>query len=70
MIIKVNGENLESSDVLNIVQLLVVAKVESPDVVSVQLNGNFLDRKLFESTMLEDKDEVDFMYFLGGGSIE
>jgi sulfur carrier protein len=70
MIIKVNGENLESSDVLNIVQLLVVAKVESPDVVSVQLNGNFLDRKLFESTMLKDKDEVDFMYFLGGGSIE
>jgi sulfur carrier protein len=37
-------------------------------MVSVQLNGEFLKREEFDSTLVREKDEVDFLYFMGGGS--
>jgi len=40
-----------------------------PDMVSVQLNGEFLDRQLFEITTLKHADEVDFLYLMGGGAV-
>jgi len=40
-----------------------------PDMVSVQLNGEFLDRQLFEITTLKHADEVDFLCFMGGGAV-
>jgi sulfur carrier protein len=41
--------------------------VEQPDMVSVQLNGEFVDRPSYASTQLKERDEVDFLYFMGGG---
>jgi sulfur carrier protein len=37
-------------------------------LVSVQLNGDILDAKLFEKTQLKDGDKVEFAYFMGGGA--
>jgi sulfur carrier protein len=39
-----------------------------PDMVSVELNGEILERSLFESTLLKEGDRVEFLYFMGGGS--
>ena len=36
-------------------------------MVSVQINGEFVDRGDFNSTLVNDNDEVDFLYFMGGG---
>jgi len=36
-------------------------------MVSVQLNGAFVQRTDFEQTHIQDGDEVDFLYFMGGG---
>lgn len=68
MIIKVNGETQRLDEQqLPVSELLSRCNVESPDLVSVQLNGKFLDRNQFDSTHLKENDEVDFLYFLGGG---
>ena len=38
-----------------------------PEMVSVELNGEFLRREVFESTTLKEGDKVEFLYFMGGG---
>jgi len=69
MQITVNGENKEfDASSLPILTLLEVAEVESPDMVSVQVNGKVIDRTLYADTQLRDNDEVDFLYFMGGGA--
>lgn len=68
MTIKINGESktLDQTS-LTLAELLVINQVESPDVVTVQINGKFLERSLFGSTRIQAGDEVDFLYYLGGG---
>jgi len=68
MQIVVNGDKKDfSADKLNIVELLAQSGVESVEMVSVQRNGEFVDRGDFDSTVLLEGDEVDFLYFMGGG---
>ena len=40
-----------------------------PDMVSVELNGQILKRTKFEETVLKNDDKVEFLYFMGGGSV-
>lgn len=68
MNIKVNGkDSLIESGSLSIAQLLIREKVENPQMVSVQRNGEFVDKSNFADTLLREGDEVDFVYFMGGG---
>lgn len=69
MNIKVNGEQKNYEEILTVAELLNVEDVEMPDMVSVQLNGEFLERATFAEVKLKDNDEIDFLYFMGGGSI-
>ena len=68
MQIRVNGEpsELEELDV-NLLKLLELRKVESPEMVAVQLNGEFVEMGLYSSTYLKTGDDVEFLYFMGGG---
>jgi len=66
--IKVNGAPQEIETGLSIADLLVRNKVEQPDMVSVQLNGEFVQRDRFVATVFREGDEVDFLYFMGGGA--
>ena len=68
MLLKVNGETQTiHRDQLSIVELLSLSNVESPELVSVQLNGKFVGKERYKTTQLNENDEVDFLYFLGGG---
>jgi sulfur carrier protein len=68
MVIRVNGEaKTLNHETMAVENLLSLCNVESPDFVSVQLNGKFLSKDRFASTHLKENDEVDFLYFLGGG---
>ena len=44
-------------------------KTESafPDSLTVSVNEEFVDSGAFESTALKDGDNVEFLYFMGGG---
>lgn len=69
MKIKVNGEIKEIKEAVTITELLKVENVEMPDMVSVQLNGEFAERDKFDNTVIKENDEIEFLYFMGGGSI-
>ena len=65
----VNGKETNITDGLAVSQLLVQENVKMPDMVSVELNGQILKRTKFEETILKDDDKVEFLYFMGGGSV-
>ena len=69
MNIRINGkeETLERKDIA-ISELLKLKQVSMPDMVSVQLNGSILQRKDFDSTLVKENDQIEFLYFMGGGS--
>lgn len=69
MKIKVNGkEQVLDKDSISVKELLNVSKVEKPDMLSVQLNGEFVKKEDYSNTFVKESDEVDFLYFMGGGS--
>lgn len=68
MNIKINGEIKEINDTISMTQLLVIENVEMPEMVSIQLNDEFLRQDEYASTLLKEGDEVNFLYFMGGGA--
>jgi sulfur carrier protein len=69
MKVTINGEEEAlSSEQTNVLELLKHKNVEMPDMVSVELNGEFLDRESYGGTQIKDGDEVEFLYFMGGGT--
>ena len=68
MNIKINGEKEElTQESVSITELLTLKKVDMPEMVSVEYNGEILDRENFDSTAVKDGDEIEFLYFMGGG---
>ena len=65
--IKVNGKEQELNSSLSIAGLMKLNHVLQPEMVSIQLNGNFVIRDNYDTTGLKEGDEVDFLYFMGGG---
>ncbi|MBP8598535.1 MAG: sulfur carrier protein ThiS [Selenomonas sp.] len=68
MKVAVNGEPLELAGEINIKELLVAAKADQPEYVTVQLNGEFIDHSGFEDTFVKEGDTIEFLYFMGGGA--
>ena len=68
MKLTVNGEALEIEKSINLKELLVVAKADQPEYVTVQLNGEFVDHSGFGTTFVKDGDQIEFLYFMGGGA--
>ena len=69
MKVAVNGEPLELAGKINIKELLVAAKADQPEYVTVQLNGEFIDHSGFEDTFVKEGDTIEFLYFMGGGAL-
>lgn len=68
MKVQVNGEELVLEKPVNIKELLVLAKAEQPDYVTVQKNGQFVERDKFGEILVSEGDTIEFLYFMGGGS--
>lgn len=69
MIITVAGEKKEVNNGITVSQLIVQENVETPEYVTVTINDEFVDSSAFENTVLKENDNVEFLYFMGGGSI-
>ncbi|MDR0566044.1 MAG: sulfur carrier protein ThiS [Prevotellaceae bacterium] len=65
--ITVNGKPQELESATTLARLIALNNIVQPDMVSVQLNEEFVQRERYEDTALKDGDEVDFLYFMGGG---
>jgi sulfur carrier protein len=66
--ITVNGKAQELEAPATLATLIALNNIAQPDMVSVQLNEEFVSKEDYEATTLKDGDEVDFLYFMGGGS--
>ena len=42
--------------------------VETPQYVTVTINDEFVESGAFETTEVKDGDEIEFLYFMGGGA--
>ena len=69
MFITVAGNKKEVSEGITVSELIVSEKVENPEYVSVSLNDDFVKSGDFNSTILKENDIVEFLYFMGGGTI-
>lgn len=68
MKIIINGSEADVTTGLTVSDLLAERQVKMPDMVSVELNGDILDRHIFQTTTLKEGDKVEFLYFMGGGN--
>ena len=68
MKLTINGDVKEIKDGIVLSELLVIEDVEQPDMVSVQLNDEFLTKETYATTSLKEGDEINFLYFMGGGA--
>lgn len=65
MQVKVNGkaEDIQGGTVLD---LLTLKKIE-PQMVAVEVNDQMIDRDHLASTQLHEGDQVEFLFYMGGG---
>ena len=68
--IYVNGDAQEVSLPLNVSELIKQNDVQQPEMVSVQVNEEFADPNDWDGILLKEGDKVDFLYFMGGGTVK
>jgi len=69
MIITINGKETtipENPD-RTVESLLEELDVSQRLYVTVELNGEILDRSAYELTPVNEGDVIEFLYFMGGG---
>lgn len=66
MRVKLNGkaEEIQEGSLLD----LLKARNIEPQMVTVELNAKMVDRAALNQTRLHEGDEIEFLYFMGGGS--
>jgi sulfur carrier protein len=68
MKLSINGKEEEIGGELTVQELLAHRQGQSPEMVSVELNGGILRRNEFDTMKVKEGDVVEFLYFMGGGS--
>lgn len=68
MVITVGGNKKEVEDGLTVSKLIELENVETPEYVTVSVNEEFIDQEDFETRALKEGDEIEFLYFMGGGA--
>jgi len=67
MIIYLNGKREEIEEDASISKLLALKKIR-PEVVTVELNEEIIEKDKYQTTILKPNDGVEFVYYMGGGS--
>lgn len=68
MLVVIAGEKKEIEQGTSIAKLIVDEKIENAEYVTVSLNDEFVDKADFEKTELKENDNIEFLYFMGGGA--
>lgn len=67
MFITVGGEKKEVKDNIGLPELIEQENVETPEYVTVSINEEFVKKEDIAGTVLKEGDNVEFLYFMGGG---
>ena len=65
--VTISGDKKQIAEGISVLKLLEQENVEMPEYVSVSINEEFVKREDFDKGIVMDGDEVEFMYFMGGG---
>lgn len=66
-IIYLNGKKEEIGKGMSVLELLQLKNIR-PEVVTVELNDQIIEKAKYNSTFLKTDDRLEFVYFMGGGS--
>lgn len=61
-----NGKKEEIKEGVSIFKLLELKRIR-PEVVTVELNEQIIERNKYLETFLKDNDRLEFVYYMGGG---
>jgi len=67
MILTIAGEKKEAPNDITVAAPIEQENVETPEYVTVSVNEEFIERDSFDTYVLKEGDEVEFLYFMGGG---
>jgi sulfur carrier protein len=67
MKIIVGGHFKDYPEGLTLSALIEAENVETPEYVTVALNDDFAESGAFDRIVLKEGDNVEFLYFMGGG---
>lgn len=67
MTITVSGNKKEVKDGLTLPELIELENVETPQYVTVSINEEFVQKDAEASVVLKEGDNIEFLYFMGGG---
>ena len=67
MFITVAGNKKEYKEGLTVAELIEAEMVDNPLYVTVSVNEEFIENGAFNKAVLKDGDNVEFLYFMGGG---
>ena len=67
MTITVSGNKKEVKYGLTLPELIELENVETPQYVTVSINEEFIQKEAEASVVLKDGDNIEFLYFMGGG---
>ena len=65
--IKLNGKENEIQSGMTVSDLLLKWKIR-PELVTVEVNEHILQKLDYEATELKGGDNVEFVFYMGGGS--
>ena len=70
MNLTVNGKPARIADEkpISVSDLLETLQVAQRAYVTVELNGDILERSVFDAATIKEGDTVEFLYFMGGGT--
>lgn len=66
----VNGEKRVVSLPQSVEDIIKKENIQQPEMVSVQLNETFVEKEDWASSQLQEGDRLDFLFFMGGGSMK
>ena len=68
MKVTIAGNVKDSEEGKTLAQLVIDEKVENPEYVTVTVNDEFVENHDLENVVIKENDNIEFLYFMGGGS--
>lgn len=62
----INGKKENVEEGMSVLALLSSRGIR-PEVVTVELNEEILEKPKYNETILEERDKIEFVYYMGGG---
>lgn len=68
MKVTIAGNTKDITEGITLAQLVIDEKVENPEYVTVTVNDEFVENHDLENVVVKENDNIEFLYFMGGGS--